>query len=679
MDLIWDPGILTGIGIRARLCIAMDKPFQPAVPTSEHAHNHNPCTFRAVTVGVVGSLVVGVGTTYNIMVVHGSYMAIDFSTAAAIFIFFVLTFIVNAGIGRVNPRFALDGGELRAVYMMLVVACAIPTMGYSAQLLPIITAPFYFATPENSWAELIQPHIKPWLAPQSDLGIKYFYEGLPSWEARIPWEIWIKPLLVWGSLAMALYLVMICMMVVLRRQWMEHERLVYPLAQLPIEMTAPSGGFGLSPLFKDRLMWLGFGIVFLIASLKGLHFYNPAVPHVELERGIPIFKNTQTLFFRLSFPMLGFCYLVNPAVAFSMWFFNLLSLLVRGVMAYFGYRMTENLGIYGSPSPLFKHLGMGAMVVLVVASFWSARTHLKAVMRKAFLNKQAINDSDEILSYRAAVWGLLLGSLYMGLWLNASGIPAPMVIVLLFAVFVIFIGLTRIVVESGMAVAVASTIGSSFVISGFGAKRLGIAGITGMALTYVWSADVRIFVMASAANGLKVIDDGGQDKRRLFWAMLLAIVVCMVSSIWMLLWLSYTHGGVNGNGWFYGGGARAPYDFIATLLMSPPDANWAGWWIQGVGGGITGLLMFLRAQFLWWPFHPIGFVIGPIWLMDRLWFTVLLAWLIKACILKYGGLRGYRRARPLFLGLILGQFTCNGFWILIDLLTGQKGNSIFWI
>ena len=91
-----------------------------------------------------------------------------------------------------------------------------------------------------------------------------------------------------------------------------------------------------------------------------------------------------------------------------------------------------------------------------------------------------------------------------------------------------------------MAVAVASTIGSSFVISGFGAKRLGVAGLTGMALTYVWSADVRIFVMASAANGLKVIDGAGQGKRRLFWAMMLAIIVCMVSSIWMLLWLSYT-------------------------------------------------------------------------------------------------------------------------------------------
>ena len=121
--------------------------------------------------------------------------------------------------------------------------------------------------------------------------------------------------------------------------------------------------------------------------------------------------------------MLGFCYLVNPDVAFSMWFFNLLSLMVRGGMAYFGYRITENLGIYGSPSPLFKHLGMGAMIVLVVAGLWSAKAHLKEVFRKALFGKRTVDDSDEILSYRASVWGMLLGLIYMGFWLHASGIP----------------------------------------------------------------------------------------------------------------------------------------------------------------------------------------------------------------------------------------------------------------
>ena len=112
---------------------------------------------------------------------------------------------------------------------------------------------------------------------------------------------------------------------------------------------------------------IGFRHRFSYESLKGLHFYNPAIPHLELEQSIPIFKDTARLFFRFSFAMLGSCYLVNPDVAYSMWVFNLLSLIVCGGMAYFGYRITEDLDIYGSPSPLFKHLEMGAMIVLVVA------------------------------------------------------------------------------------------------------------------------------------------------------------------------------------------------------------------------------------------------------------------------------------------------------------------------
>ena len=66
----------------------------------------NAFTFRAFAVGTVASFFIGVGTTYNIMVLHGSYMAIDFSAAAAIFLFFLLTFIVNAAIGKVKSNFA---------------------------------------------------------------------------------------------------------------------------------------------------------------------------------------------------------------------------------------------------------------------------------------------------------------------------------------------------------------------------------------------------------------------------------------------------------------------------------------------------------------------------------------------------------------------------------------------
>jgi len=638
-----------------------------------------PFTWRAFLAGSLGALVIGIGDQYGLMVIHGSYMSIDFSTAGAIFLFFVAVAIVNVALGKLNGRFALTSPELKTVYIMMTVACAIPTMGLTAQILPILTAPFYFALPENSWAEILHPHIKPWLVPQGRRHIRYFYEGLPAWESGVPWGIWLKPLLIWGVFLMALYFVMICIVVIIRKQWMDRERLVFPLAQLPLEMVRDEGNSPVKPFFKNSVMWIGFGIPFFFGSMKGLHYYFPAVPSLELVQGISIFRRSLWLNFRLSFPMVGFFYLVHLDAAFSLWFFNLLSLMVRGIMNIFAVSMRESLGIYGTPSPVFAHQGMGAMIALVLAGLWIGRSHLKDVVKKAFKGDTRIDDSGEILSYRTAVWGTIIGLVVMTVWLTMSGIPLVVVPMFLFGAILLFVGLTRVVSESGMAEAVASTISSSFVVSGIGTSPLGPGGLTAMSLTYVWSADLRTFVMASAANSLKIIEGEGKRKKPLFWAMMLAIVVTMVSSTWVLLKLAYSYGGLNCNDWFFIGGARAPYDFFVSKILNPSEPNWLGWYITA--GGAVGMLflMFMRSRFLWWPFHPIGFAIGPVWIMDQIWFTIFLAWLIKTIVVRYGGLKLFQKLRPFFLGLILGQFTCNGTWILIDAIAGGRDNRIFWI
>ena len=77
--------------------------------------------------------------------------------------------------------------------------------------------------------------------------------------------------------------------------------------------------------------------------------------------------------------------------------------------------------------------------------------------------------------------------------------------------------------------------------------------------------------------------------------------------------------------------------------------------------------------------HPVGFAVGSVWLMDELWFSIFVAWLIKTLILRYGGPTLYRRVVPFFLGLILGQYTAAAFWFLVDLYTGKTGNQVFWI
>jgi hypothetical protein len=50
-----------------------------------------------------------------------------------------------------------------------------------------------------------------------------------------------------------------------------------------------------------------------------------------------------------------------------------------------------------------------------------------------------------------------------------------------------------------------------------------------------------------------------------------------------------------------------------------------------------------------------------------MWLPVCLTWLLKGVLLRYGGLRAYRRALPFFLGLILGEFSAGFLRTVVDL------------
>ena len=635
-------------------------------------------TGRAFVIGALLSLLLGIGAPYANMIIRGTYMALDFSTAGALFLFFILVGVLNTLAKGINRDLALSGSEMVTIYIMMIIASAIPTCGWSEYLLPILTSPFYYATPENNWADLIHSHVPGWMVPQGSEVIKYFYEGLPEGR-RIPWGAWIRPLLLWGGFAIALYLVMISVMVILRRQWVERERLIFPLVQVPLEMVRGERGSLLTPFFKDAVMWMGFSIPLAVGSLNALHSYFHFLPRVNLVSTLPIFRRTTTLILRVSFPMIGFSYFINLDIAFGLWLFNLLAKIQEGAFNVLGITSTEKLGIYSIPtSPILAHQKMGAMIVLVLFGLWVGRGHLKEVLRKALGRAPDVDDSGEILSYRAALLCLVGGLVFCGLWLWVSGLPPLVVLLFLSAGLVLFVGVTRIVAEAGVAAARAPMAAPDFVVSGIGCPALSPAGLTTLAFAYIWAADIRTFVMASCANGLKLGERiRSRSKRPLFWAMGVSIVVSLIGSVWIILKLSYTYGGINLNPWFFGGGALAPFNYVASKLNSPTPVHWGGWLSTGIGAGLMGLLMLARQHFLWWPLHPLGFPIGGIWVVDEISFSIFLAWLIKAVVLKYGGPRLYRRTRPFFLGLILGQYTTAGIWLVIDFFTGMTDNAIF--
>ena len=170
-------------------------------------------TLRSVLVGSLMALFVGISAAYIKLMLGGTSPAHNFSTPISLFSFFVYVVIINVGLGIFNRRLALTRAELALVYIMTMVAAALPTIGFTSYVLPIIAGVYYYATPENDWARLIHPELPRWMVLDDYRAVKLFYEGLPQ-GGSIPWEAWLEPLFYWCLFIFALFWVSLCIMVI---------------------------------------------------------------------------------------------------------------------------------------------------------------------------------------------------------------------------------------------------------------------------------------------------------------------------------------------------------------------------------------------------------------------------------------------------------------------------------
>ena len=636
-------------------------------------------SLRAFGIGTLLCLVIGVGTIYGNCIIKGSFMAWAFSTPVALFLFFYLI-LANILVKPLGQSLCLSRQELTLIYFMMIVAASLPTFGMVSHLLPMITNVYYFASPENRWEELLQPHVPRWIAPSDPDVIEGFYEGLFIRGQQIPWGAWVESLCYWTVFLAALYLVSTSMMVMVRRQWIERERLLYPIMQAPIalvEEAESAGRFRVPAILRHPYMWIGFAVPALIITCNGLHSYYPAFPTFNLSTGITLFRGTVGLLFNISFSLLGFSYFINRELALGIWVFHLLTQVQQGIFNTVGIRSTAQLGWFSNPqAPYLTHQALGAMLMFALLALWRARHHVGDVFRKAVGRGADVYDGDEMMSYRAATVSLIGGLAVMVVWLEAAGIPLSVIPLFLVVAFLIFIALSRIVVEAGVALVRAPLIPPDFIIATFGARRLGAGGLTGLAYTYPWTADLVTFPMASVANGLKMAQEVIRGSRRgLFWAFLVATLATLGSAYWMFLYLSYEYGGLNMPIWWWQYSSRTGLDYIAKMIQSPATIGAGEWMFTGLGACLMWFLVTLQQRFLWWPVHPLGLAIsGTVFTTATMWFNVFLAWLVKSMVLKYGGAGLYRQTRFFFLGLILGSFVTTGTWLIIDYFTGMVGN-----
>ena len=93
---------------------------------------------------------------------------------------------------------------------------------------------------------------------------------------------------------------------------------------------------------------------------------------------------------------------------------------------------------------------------------------------------------------------------------------------------------------------------------------------------------------------------------------------------------------------------------------------------------IVAFLSFLNMRFPWWPLHPIGFCVANVWPVRIAAFSVFIAWFAKVLIIRFGGMNGYRRAQPFFMGLIAGFVTGVAMNFVVDLIWFPGEGHSFW-
>jgi hypothetical protein len=183
--------------------------------------------------------------------------------------------------------------------------------------------------------------------------------------------------------------------------------------------------------------------------------------------------------------------------------------------------------------------------------------------------------------------------------------------------------------------------------------------------------------MPSIMDSYKLAHEEKLDARKLLPALGLAIVLSIVASYVSALVTCYHSGAVTLSSWFCVASPQQPYQTLVTWLDAPRAASPISIVFVVVGMGITLALSWARVHYVWWPLHPLGYAMGPSWPLIQLWFSIFLGWAMKSLLMRYGSGPTYRRARPFFMGLVVGEFLAAGIWVVVSIITGTRGHRFF--
>lgn len=517
-------------------------------------------------------------------------------------------------------------------------------------------------------------------------GLGYLLQGY------IPVREWARPMLVWSLYVFFLCGAFFAVNVIMRKKWAESERYPLPLTRIPLAMIGVEDGDGetraFAAIFRNRYMWTGLAVSLAWCMLKGWHAYNPRVPNlgIDVQMG-PYFLNPAWGgMFNDNFSVSAF--IVSIAVFFE------LNVLLSFVVGFWIYRFTFLVGHWtnlkvevGFPWRFHQTVGgyLGYFVIVIILSW----RYLLGVAKAAFRGDP--REAGDALSSRAAV--LLLVGCHVGVLIWARVVGASALSMMVYFGFLVLLGFvtSKFRAECGMAFGYFTPYNAMVFVSVCGG--MAVFGAEGLLVSLLLSGflTVTVFFLVPGTQ-FEVIQVGkrlGIQPRSIIYTCLLGLVGGLFIGGWVFLSNAYAYGGDNIRfQWAFNG-----LDFFLTQFRSDLNVSTTQWLREADGpaisvanwgqrtmiawGVIAMGLTLLRQFFSGFWFHPIGFILGSTNVYDGAnWGNMLVAWAIRALVLKIGGATSVRnKLQPFFVGVFLGALVTLMVFSVINSVSVAQGSA----
>lgn len=633
----------------------------------------------ALAVGLLGCVFIWVAAPFNNFYLNNSFIADTYFPVSAVVFMLLILFAVNPLLFLFRRTWMFNGRQLTLVFAMLLGAAVIPSQGLLRMLPWSIASSNQAINQSRQLSEAFEetgvPHA---LFPdpvgydlETPVSDQFLTELEPG--ASIPWDAWLGVLQAWGPFLLACWLLMVGVGLVLFPVWRDKERLQFPLLEVYRTLLPERDSNHIVPaIFRDRLFWIGTGSVMFLYALLGLsHHSGGNVPSIPLGWQLsPILteppwryldwsiKNVNNLYFVL----VGMAFFMPNRVGFSIWF---------TVIAYSIYVMIGKAYFQPFSGGFVADHRNGAMIMVTLLVLYLSWRHWLYVGRLMFA--KTTNDADHML--KMSGWMVAAGAAGMFLWLSWTGVPMVWAMVLVALAFMVSVLIARIVAETGLPF-----IRVTGLEPGYFMAILPQHWLTGAAV-YMSGFISILFPMASRVSAAVMVSHAvGIDKQagpkyqlRLGYLMIGVLVLGLIVCGAVHLHMGYNYvETIDGKASLLNSWGSSRMNATQRDLVRFSQDNWPG--VSGrlsnliVGMALAAFFQIMCMRSARWPLHPIGLLMVGHYYGNMAWASVFFGWMIKVTTIYYGGAHAFRKARPLFLGLIMGEIFSAVIWTVVPVV-----------